>query len=395
MMFSGKLMKQVFLLGVILLVIVSSSCGGGGWPTAAPASNASPAVTDVPSQTGLEEPVYRPLERDDWAVSTPSNQGLDPETIGRLYEKAEKLPNLYSLLIIKDGNLVSERYFNGQSASIANPTASVTKSYVSALTGIALREGVLTSVDQKLMDFFPEFAGQYSDPRKDEITIRQVLQMRSGYPWEERSPYLDDLFSSPNWLPHLVDFPLSADPGAQFGYSNLTAHVMGIILARASKSSLRAFGQTHLFKPLGVTVGSWPKDASGYYFGSGDIAFTPRDMAKFGLLYLNGGMYDGKQIIPSDWVSESLQPYSSNIYNNRLGSYFRDIEYGYLWWSARVGKHHFNYAWGHGGQLIVILHDLNMVIVTTADHLPGQFGEAAWEKERAVIDLVGWFLKSL
>jgi len=118
-------------------------------------------------------------------------------------------------------------------------------------------------------------------------------------------------------------------------------------------------------------------------------------VAKFGLLYLNQGEYDGNKVISADWVRESLQTYSENLYNNRLGNFFRDIGYGYLWWSARVGEHHFNYAWGHGGNLIILLDELDMVIVTTADPLHGVWGQEAWEKEGAIIDLVGKFIQSL
>jgi CubicO group peptidase (beta-lactamase class C family) len=142
-------------------------------------------------------------------------------------------------------------------------------------------------------------------------------------------------------------------------------------------------------------VGAWCYDANGYYYGTGCISFTARDAAKFGLLYLNHGEYAGNQVVPADWVRESLQTYSENLYDNRLGHYFRDIGYGYLWWSARAGDHHFNYAWGHGGNLIVLLDELDMVIVTTANHLPGVWGQEAWEKEGAIIDLVGRFIQSI
>jgi CubicO group peptidase (beta-lactamase class C family) len=144
-----------------------------------------------------------------------------------------------------------------------------------------------------------------------------------------------------------------------------------------------------------VQVGYWPRDANGHYYGSGDISFNARDAAKFGLLYLNGGENEGQQVIPADWVRESLQRYSENLYNNQLGRYFRDIGYGYLWWSARAGTHRFDYAWGHGGNLIVLLHDLDMVIVTTANPLHGVWGEEAWAKEGAIIDVVGRFIQSL
>jgi len=349
-----------------------------------------------PSTETAQRADYAPLPGDDWAVSTPAEQGLDPALVADLYSRAAQHKTLYGLLIIKNGYLIAERYFNHGAVNREVALASVTKSYTSALVGIALEQGCLSSVDQKMMDFFPEFAGQITDPRKEQITIGQMLQMRSGYPWEENTPpYLDELFSDNEWLRHIVDFALSSDPGTQFGYSNLTAHLVGVIVARACDTDLRTYGKQNLFRPIGAEVGYWPMDADGNYYGSGDISFTARDAARFGLLYLNDGVYEGKQIIPAEWVRESLQTYSQGIYGDRLGSYFRDIGYGYLWWSARAGKHHFNYAWGHGGNLIILLHELDMVIVTTANPLHGVWGQESWEKEGAIIDLVGRFIASL
>jgi CubicO group peptidase (beta-lactamase class C family) len=332
----------------------------------------------------------------DWEVSTPTQQELDPELVADLYHNAAELETLYGLLVVRNGHLIAEGYFNGAAVDQRVVLASVTKSYTSALVGIALDQGCLSSVDQRMMDFFPEFAGQISDPRKEQITIEDMLQMRSGYPWEEFTPpYLDILVSNNNWLPRAVEFPLTSDPGTEFGYSNLTAHLLGVIVARACDTDLLGYGQQNLFSPLDARVGAWPRDENNYYYGSGDISFTARDVAKFGLLYLNHGENEGSQILSADWVSVSLQTYSENLYNNRLGRYFRDIGYGYMWWSARVGDHHFNYAWGHGGNLIILLDELDMVIVTTANPLHGVRGEEAWEKEGAIIDLVGAFINSL
>jgi CubicO group peptidase (beta-lactamase class C family) len=132
------------------------------------------------------------------------------------------------------------------------------------------------------------------------------------------------------------------------------------------------------------------------------ISFSARDRAKFGQLYLNNGEYEGKQVLSADWVRDSLQRYSEGInvsgwmpgITSRYG-YFRDLGYGYQWWSARAGDHHFNYASGHGGNLIVLLDELDMVIVTSADPLHFQFGGEAWDKEKAIVDLVGKFINSL
>jgi len=305
--------------------------------------------------------------------------------------------------VIKNGYLIAEGYFNGGAVDQLSGRQSATKSFTSALVGIALDKGCLSGVDQKMMEFFPEFAGQVKDPRKKQITIRDLLQMRAGYPWEEREPqYFNILFFSANWhwLPHIVDFPLTSDPGTDFRYSNLTSHLLGVIVARACHTDLKSYAQENLFSPMNAEVGKWTPDPDNYNWGWGEIYVTARDMAKFGLLYLNGGEYDGKRIVSADWVRKSLQRYSENInftgwISSKLGRYFRDIGYGYQWWSARAGEHHFDFAWGHGGQLIVLLDELDMIIVTTADplhHLPGGQG---WKHEGAIIDLVGEFIKSL
>ncbi len=353
-----------------------------------------------PRPQELEAVEYTPLPGDDWEVSTPEEQGLDPMLVAELYLEAAQLPTLYGLLVIKNDHLIAEGYFNEGGPEQKSSRQSVTKSYTSALVGIALDQGCFSSVEEKMMDFFPEFAGQIDDARKERITIRDLLQMRAGYPWEEREPpYFDTLFFSGNWhwLPHLVDFPLTSDPGTEFKYSNLTSHLLGVIVARACGKDLKSYGEENLFTPIGAEVSSWYHDADNYNLGSMGIFVTARDMAKFGLLYLYHGVYEGDRVLPAAWVRESLQTYSERIHDNKLGLYLRDVGYGYQWWSARVGEHHFSFARGHGGQLVVLLYDLDMIIVTTADPLesPELASEGGWKYEGGIIELVGKFIKSL
>jgi CubicO group peptidase (beta-lactamase class C family) len=356
-----------------------------------------------PSAEDLAAVDYTPLPGDDWKVSTPAEQGLDPMLVAELYHNAAELETLYGLLVIKNGHLIAEGYFNKGAVEEKGDRMSATKSFISALVGIALQKGCLSSVDQKMMDFFPELAGQINDPRKARITIRHLLQMRGGYPWEGRTPpYFDLLFLRNNWhwLPHLVDFPLTSDPGTEFAYSNLTSHLLGVVVARACDTDLQSYIQENLLTPINAKLGNWHRAADGYNFGALGIFITARDMAKFGSLYLNGGQYEGKQVVSADWVRASLQRYSEDInftgwISSKLGHYFRDIGYGYQWWSARVGDHHFDFAWGHGGQLIVLLGELDMIIVTTADPLYELPEEKGWKYEGAIIDLVGKFIKSL
>ena len=346
---------------------------------------------------------YTPLPGDGWKVSTPAEQGLDPMLVAELYLNATGLSTLYGLLVIKNGRLIAEGYFNEGSVEQLSARQSVTKSFTSALVGVALDQGYLTSVDQKMVDFFPEFVGQIDDSRKEQITIRDLLQMRAGYPDEEGMlQYMDSLFFTDNWhwLPHIDGFPLVSDPGTEFSYSNLRSHLLAVIVARGVDTDLESYGQENLFSPIDAQVGDWSRDADGYNFGCFEISFTARDMAKFGSLYLNDGVYEGNRVLSADWVGESLQRYSEGIdrtggESGKLGRYFSDIGYGYQWWSATVGEHHFDYAAGHGGNLIILLDELDMIIVTTADPLYELPAGAGWQFEGAIIDLVGKFIESL
>jgi CubicO group peptidase (beta-lactamase class C family) len=338
---------------------------------------------------------YTPLPEDDWEVSTPAEQGLDPMLVAEMYYNAAKLETIYSLLVIKNGYLIAEDYFNEGSVDQKDRLQSVIKSYTSALVGIALDQGYLSSVDQKMMDFFPELADQITDPRKEQITIRQMLQMRAGYPWEESTAELFELLYTGFRPSTLVDVPLVRDPGSDMEYSNLTSHLLGIIVARATDTDLKSFAEEYLFSPLNVEAGEWIQDWEGYYNGHADLHFSARDMAKFGLLYLNDGEYEGNQIISAEWVHDSLQTYSEDTWPYRVGRNFNDIGYGYQWWSVRAGDHHYNLAWGHGGQQIALLDEFDMVIVVTADPLFGQHGGGPWELEKANLNLVADFIASL
>jgi len=379
---NGLGLRHSWLLFASGILILSMLAGCGG-----------PSVED------LEAVDYTPLLRDDWKVSTPEEQGLDPMLVAEMYYNAEKLETIYSLLIIKNDHLVAEKYFNQGSVDQKDRLQSVTKSYTSALVGIALEQGYLSSVDQNMLDFFPEIVDRITDPRKEQITIRQMLQMRAGYPSEETNPIFWDGLLSGHYLPLIEEFPLIADPGTEFNYSNLTSNWLGIIVHQVTGTNLKSFAEEYLFQPIGVEAGEWGTDAEGHNNGCGDLHFSARDAAKFGLLYLNDGVYEGKQVVATDWVHDSLQRYSKNI--NATGGFpanwglsISDIGYGYQWWSAKAGDHHLDFAWGHGGQFIVLVDELDMVIVLTSYPFWLEHNEESWKHELANLNLIGEFIKS-
>ena len=348
-----------------------------------------------PSVEELEAVDYAPRPADDWEVSTPAEQELEPALVAALYHNAAELETLYSLLVVKNGHLVAEDYFNDGSVDQKDRLQSVTKSFTSALVGIAIEEGCISSVDQKILDFYPEVAGRITDPRKEEITIQNLLEMRGGYPNEEDDQALwDGLLSG--YYPRLIeDFPLVSDPGTQFHYSNLSSNWLGIIVDRSCGMSMKAYAEENLFSYLDVEPGEWGQDAEGHNNGCGDLHLTPRAAAKFGQLYLNDGIFDGTQIVPAAWVDASFQTHSVNeTFVKRVGD-FRDIGYGYQWWSANAGDHHVNFAWGHGGQLIVLVEDLDMVVVTTSYPFWLEHNDQSWKHEKAIMTMVSEFIKSL
>jgi len=338
---------------------------------------------------------YTPEVRDDWETSIPQEEGIDPQLVEDLYINASELPGIYSLLVIKNGKLIGEAYFNGGSISKKSNMNSATKSFTSALAGIALEQGILESVDQKAIDFFPELEDQIQDPRKREITLEQLLQMRAGFPWEESTPELFALLYHGFKPSNFAEIPLSWDPGSRHKYSNLSSHFVGIMISRAAGTDLRSFAEENLLDPLGIHPGEWIQDWEGYYLAYGGCFMTARDMARFGQLYLDDGVYQGEQLLPSSWIDQSLQAYSNRAWNYRVGRNFRDIRYGYQWWKVRAGNYDYNLAWGHGGQQIALVRDLNLMVVVNAEPLLGEHGSNSWRQEKDHLNLVADFIASL
>lgn len=338
---------------------------------------------------------YSPVVRDDRPVSTPEAQGLDPELVTDLYCAAERESTLYSLLVAKDGYLVAEEYYNLGSIDQRGNRQSVTKSFTSALVGLAIEDGCLSGTDAKMMDFFPEYVDEIQDSRKEQITVEQLLQMRGGYPWEESADEYYQMLLTGWFLEPMIDLPLATDPGTAWAYSNFSSHWLCVILARACDTDLHAFGQQHLFGPLGMAVQPWTQDFDGYTLGFTEIEVSARDMARFGQAYLDGGVYDGQQVLPADWVQASLSSYSTVTGPLAPGPQLDDYGYGYQWWSATAGDHHVDFAWGHGGQFIFLVDDLDLIVVVTGDPFYHQNDGESWRHEKGQMNMAAKFISHI
>lgn len=301
----------------------------------------------------------------DWQVREPSEFGLSGERLGAAYRRASRLEPLTGLLVSRRGTLVAEGYWDGMTAGRDVNIKSASKVVISALVGIALDEGVLESLDQRVAEFFPEHLGEGAEPRKMRITIRDLLTMRSGLESTSFENY-GRWVTRDDWVEGVLDRPMVAEPGGRFIYSTGSSHLLSVILTRASGVSTLRFARRHLFEPLGVEPGGWQQDPQGYYFGGNNLSLSPREMRRFGELYLNGGTWQGQRVLPASWIRESWRVYT---HSRRHGYGF-----GYYWWTRRLAGHAVHYAWGYGGQFVFVVPELEMVVVATSTNRPGTRG---------------------
>jgi CubicO group peptidase (beta-lactamase class C family) len=298
-----------------------------------------------------------------WKTDPPEAQGMDSIVLAKIDRYvADAFPTLLSVLIVRHGLLVFEHYYQGCGAGDSANVKSVTKSIVSALVGIALHEHFLRSLDQRLLEFFPQDFPTGGDPRKREITLRHLLTLRSGLLWEESSTEsLPALFASDHWVRHGLSLPLAYAPGEVFAYSTLDAHLLSAVLTQVTGMSTLEFANRSLFGPLGSRATTWVTDPQGYSIGGSELYLTPRALAKIGYLYLRRGCWEGQQLLPEEYVKDSSR---TQVTPN--GGVVVPDTYGYLWWVSTVGPHASYYAIGYGGQTIYVIPALDVVLVTTA-----------------------------
>ena len=317
----------------------------------------------VPGQDKVLPEQGKTLPDNDWAEGKPDEYGMD----GKILDQADayikdNYPNIYSLVVIKDGVLVYEKYYKDKGRDDHVHVFSVTKSVISSLVGIALREKYLSGLDQKLADFYPEYYADIKEAEKKEISLKNALTMTAGF--EPADKDIVKWITSEDWFAYTLNEPMIGSPGKEFNYDTGLSHLLSGVLTKATKMSTLDFAKKFLFEPMGIKNLRWGTDNKGYYGGGHLLELTPRDMAKFGYLYLKEGNWKGSQLVPADWVKEST---STQI------SFDENSGYGYLWWlnekeDAKSKKKLSIYsAVGHGGQRIDVVPELDMVAVITAD----------------------------
>jgi CubicO group peptidase (beta-lactamase class C family) len=293
---------------------------------------------------------------------------MDPELLAQMLQAIEDRElNIHSVLVIRNGYIVTEAYFPPYQQDSKHELWSVTKSVVSALVGITIDEGSIDGVNQPVLDYFPDPTIASSDPRKQTMTLEHLLTMTSGLDWsDDRSIY--GMMRSRDAPRYVLDRLLDEEPGTRFNYNSGNTHVLSAIIQETSGRSTLDFAREHLFDPLGISDVEWETDSSGIPIGGWGLWMRPRDMAKLGYLYLNEGVWDGQQVIPADWVRESTEP---RLQVEEVLEPW-DLYYGYGWWVHEFGAYA---AHGRGGQFIFVFPDLEVVVVFTSSLPESKFVE--------------------
>jgi len=310
---------------------------------------------------------------DGLVTGTLDNTGLDKALLNEMMQKIVDgtYANVHSVLIIKDGKLVFEEYFYDNNKAKLHELRSATKSFVSALTGIAIDKGFIKDKTETVLSYFPDYTIKNLTDDKKQITIENLLTNQSGLDCDVSNPKAEGnetaMNYSDDWVQFTLDLPMVDVPGGKGMYCSGNPITLGKIIERATKMPLPEFAKQTLFKDLGIKNFKWnfkPDASSAETFCQ--VYLSSRDMAKFGLLYLNKGLWNGKQVVSKNWVEQSLAKHSV----------VQGVNYGYLWWLKFLNvdgvKYNGKAAQGNGGQKIYIWEEQNMITVITGGNYNSQ-----------------------
>jgi CubicO group peptidase (beta-lactamase class C family) len=324
----------------------------------------------------------------EWPEASPDEQGFDAAMLGIAYTIARSQPHLKSLLVLRNGYLVAEEYFAQDDDTTIAEVRAVTSSFMSSLVGIAIDEGHIDNVDQSIADYLvPDVVASLDDAHRAN-TIRHLLQMTSGLQWAEGSQAEADGFAASGltelWR-YALSKPMALAPGNRLVYNSGAISLLSVILTAATGVSTLDYARQKLLGPLGIDSLAWIKDGDYWYAASG-MRMRPRDMAKLGVLYLNGGESAGQSIVPAPWVQQATTPVVANgvPYNYAPIS---SMNHGYLWWVFPHPLTSAFFAWGFGGQFIYCVPSLDLVVVTTVDASQLTY-DTKGAVEKAVLELI-------
>jgi CubicO group peptidase (beta-lactamase class C family) len=351
-------MKKLFaFLTVLAIISVLAEC------TPRTLTVATQEVPQAATQSPGKRPYWPTLE---WQVTTPEKQDMDVNALDRITSFVQDSGlEVNSVIVIRHGYIVYETYFRAPwNKDRIHNIHSCTKSVMGSLVGIAVQQGKIKGLNDKMLDYFPNRTIQNLDERKKSITLLNLMTMKGGFDWAERTyPYTDprnpmiQALRSNDPIQFVLDRPMATQPGTMWAYNGGFSQIFSAIITNKTGMTTLEFAKKNLFSPLGITKFVWRTDRQGIYDAAGGLSMTPRDMAKYGYLILNRGVWEGKQIIPADFIAESVK--TQTPFNANAG-------YGYQsWWTVPLDGYY--YAAGIKGQKIYVMEKQDMVLVTTGN----------------------------
>lgn len=274
-----------------------------------------------------------------------------------------RYPKMKSFLLAVGGELIYEKYYHGHHAGALNDLRSATKSFTSVLYGMAAADGLLPPADSPMLTILEKYTGKRRHPLLDQITFRHLLTMTSGFAWKTGKklgePLIHQFHRNRNWVSFALSLPVMEDQIGTFQYRSTDSHLLSVAVSEAVGSDAYAYAMDRLFGPLEITHSAWTPSPEGHSMGHVGLYLTSRDMIKFGLLCLNKGKWEGRRLIPPEWLDNALSPQTEG--------YPAYGDYGYQWWTGKIDGQDFSLAHGHGGQQIYLFPGLDAVIVFTQD----------------------------
>ncbi len=288
------------------------------------------------------------------SLAQPRDTSYELESV---FDKADDIPSVRSLLLQQKGRLIGEQYYKGRRANQPYNIKSASKSIITLLVGIAIDKGFIESIEEPIVNYFPEYFAENPDSAKEQLTIRHLLSMQAGL--ESTSIFNYGKWAiSKDWIKFQLDQPFVEEPGGKMVYSTGISHLLSAILTKATGASTKAFAETYLFDPLDIQIGGWDRGPNGYYMGGNNLSMKPGDLLKIGQMILDVGQFEGEQIVSKEWIWDSFKTYTYSNYN--------PYGYGYMWWNREVAGYKVFFAWGFGGQYLFMIPELEATVVLTS-----------------------------
>jgi CubicO group peptidase (beta-lactamase class C family) len=384
----APLWRATLVVVVVVLCVLAVACTG----------RTGPPASDRDQQPVGAWPTHG------WRTGPPQEQGMDPNALVGIDDQANGVyANLRSVLVVRHGVLVFEHYYHGATPATYFNVFSVTKSVTGALIGIALADHTLGGLEQPVGRLLAKHLPPRPDPRIRRVTVEQLLTMTAGFEPDPTDGAPPGLVRATDWVRFVLSQHPTTTPGARFAYSSAGSHLLSAILADATGQPTLAYAQAKLFAPLGIASDhpfepefaprnqaayegaafAWPTDPQGYHLGYGFLKLTARDLAKLGYLYLKGGSWDGRQVVPAAYLRASTQRQVSTG-----GTFGPFTGYGYQWWTTTEQGHRAFAAVGLGGQLIEVVPDLDLVVVMTSEVSTAEEVRAGGDSQRLVGNVV-------